>query len=129
MNDWLIPILSTITIAACVTIIGTWWPLIRRGCRNGFTRIHWIAFGLVATAAGTALVRFYSIAIRDWGAVWLRDTPIAVLAILFEMIGAIILAGAYFAPSAQKHLTPPHYKGVIAGAIALVIVVGAILVF
>jgi hypothetical protein len=129
MNDWLIPILSTITIAACVTIIGTWWPLIRRGCRNGFTRIHWIALGLVAASGGAALVRLYSIALRDWGAVWLRDTPVATLAVFLEMVGLLILAWAYFSPSAQKHLTPPHYKGVIAGALALVIVGGAILIF
>lgn len=118
--DTAIVFFSVFAISAYVAIAGTWYPLITAGWRDGWSRIHWIALGLVASSIGSGLVRMYSLAQREFG-IDLRGTLFPVAAIGVETIGALILAYAYFTFSRQRDLTPPHYTGVWAGGLALLL--------
>lgn len=120
---------NILAMTACIVALVTWLPAARRVFSPEGTRIHYLAAGIVSVCFGTFIIRGYSLLMREWNMVWLRDHYTATIAVGIQCLAMCLLAYAYFAPSNQSHLTPTHYNGVWAGGFVLAILVTAKVIF
>ena len=119
--DEIIVWLNIASMSACAVLIGTWSRVAIGVFKEDRTRIHHIAMGLCLVAFGIFTIRGYSLIMREFNILWIRDSYLAVWAVLLKTIGVCYLAGSYFSSSRQIDLTPKHRTGLYAGIVVFLV--------